>query len=111
MTATPLGDGPVLRAEGLRKTYGEQLAVADVSLEVQAGHILGVLGPNGAGKSTTLRMLTTMTRAGSSASPARTPRSTSSSAVARTSSSSASSPTCPEPRPAIDPPSCSSSSS
>jgi daunorubicin resistance ABC transporter ATP-binding subunit len=55
-------DAPVIRAEGLRKTYGEQLAVADVSLAVDAGRILGVLGPNGAGKSTTVRMLTTMTR-------------------------------------------------
>ncbi len=54
-------DAPVIRAEGLRKTYGEQLAVADVSLSVDAGRILGVLGPNGAGKSTTVRMLTTMT--------------------------------------------------
>ncbi|HEU5308209.1 MAG TPA: ATP-binding cassette domain-containing protein [Acidimicrobiia bacterium] len=52
----------MIRAEGLRKAYGEQLAVADVSLEVHAGRILGVLGPNGAGKSTTVRMLTTMTR-------------------------------------------------
>jgi daunorubicin resistance ABC transporter ATP-binding subunit len=52
----------VIRAEGLRKTYDEQVAVADVSLEVDAGRILGVLGPNGAGKSTTVRMLTTMTR-------------------------------------------------
>jgi daunorubicin resistance ABC transporter ATP-binding subunit len=55
-------DGPVIRAEGLRKVYGEQVAVDDVSLEVEAGRILGVLGPNGAGKSTTVRMLTTMTR-------------------------------------------------
>jgi daunorubicin resistance ABC transporter ATP-binding subunit len=55
-------DAPVIRAEGLRKTYGEQLAVADVSLTVEPGRILGVLGPNGAGKSTTVRMLTTMTR-------------------------------------------------
>jgi daunorubicin resistance ABC transporter ATP-binding subunit len=52
----------MIRAEGLRKQYGEQLAVADVSLTVDAGRILGVLGPNGAGKSTTVRMLTTMTR-------------------------------------------------
>jgi daunorubicin resistance ABC transporter ATP-binding subunit len=52
----------VIRAEGLRKTYGEQLAVADVSLSLEQGRILGVLGPNGAGKSTTVRMLTTMTR-------------------------------------------------
>jgi daunorubicin resistance ABC transporter ATP-binding subunit len=55
-------DAPVIRAEGLRKSYGGELAVADVSLEVAAGRILGVLGPNGAGKSTTVRMLTTMTR-------------------------------------------------
>jgi daunorubicin resistance ABC transporter ATP-binding subunit len=51
----------MIRAEGLRKVYGEQLAVSDVSLAVPAGSILGVLGPNGAGKSTTVRMLTTMT--------------------------------------------------
>jgi daunorubicin resistance ABC transporter ATP-binding subunit len=51
----------VIRAEGLRKTYGEQVAVADVSLSVEPGKILGVLGPNGAGKSTTVRMLSTMT--------------------------------------------------
>jgi daunorubicin resistance ABC transporter ATP-binding subunit len=57
----------VIRAESLRKTYGEQLAVADVSLSVEQGRILGVLGPNGAGKSTTVRMLTTMTRPDSGA--------------------------------------------
>jgi daunorubicin resistance ABC transporter ATP-binding subunit len=51
----------MIRAEGLRKIYGEQVAVADVSLAVEPGTILGVLGPNGAGKSTTVRMLTTMT--------------------------------------------------
>jgi len=56
-------DAPEILAEGLRKTYDEQLAVADVSLTVAPGEILGVLGPNGAGKSTTVRMLTTMTRA------------------------------------------------
>ncbi len=56
-----MSDPPVIRAEGLRKIYGEQVAVADVSLSVEPGRILGVLGPNGAGKSTTVRMLTTMT--------------------------------------------------
>jgi daunorubicin resistance ABC transporter ATP-binding subunit len=55
-------DAPEILAEGLHKQYGEQVAVADVSLAVAAGEILGVLGPNGAGKSTTVRMLTTMTR-------------------------------------------------
>jgi ABC-2 type transport system ATP-binding protein len=56
-------DRPMIEAQGLRKTYGEKLAVADVDLEVPAGSILGVLGPNGAGKSTTVRILTTMTAA------------------------------------------------
>jgi daunorubicin resistance ABC transporter ATP-binding subunit len=51
----------MIEAEGLRKVYGEKVAVDDVSLVVPAGRILGVLGPNGAGKSTTVRMLTTMT--------------------------------------------------
>src|SRR4051794_41866168 len=55
-------DTPEILAEGLRKSYGEQVAVADVSLSVAPGEILGVLGPNGAGKSTTVRILTTMTR-------------------------------------------------
>jgi ABC-2 type transport system ATP-binding protein len=47
----------VLRAEGLRKTYGDRTAVADVSLQVRAGELLGLLGPNGAGKSTTIAMI------------------------------------------------------
>jgi ABC-2 type transport system ATP-binding protein len=47
----------VLQAEGLRKNYGARAAVADVSLQVGAGEVLGLLGPNGAGKSTTISML------------------------------------------------------
>src|ERR1700733_10683784 len=54
-------DSPVIEAVGLRKVYGEKVAVDHVDLSVPAGQILGVLGPNGAGKSTTVRMLTTMT--------------------------------------------------
>lgn len=38
----------------LRKTYGDTIAVDDVSLEVSEGEVLGVLGPNGAGKTTTV---------------------------------------------------------
>jgi ABC-2 type transport system ATP-binding protein len=57
-----MSDGPVIEASGLRKRYGDHLAVDGVDLQVGAGRILGVLGPNGAGKSTTVRMLTTMTR-------------------------------------------------
>jgi len=47
----------ILLADGLRKQFGAVTAVADVSLTVAAGEIVGLLGPNGAGKTTTLRML------------------------------------------------------
>jgi ABC-2 type transport system ATP-binding protein len=53
--------GEVLRVSGLRKSYGDRLAVADVSLSVGAGEILGLLGPNGAGKSTTIGMICGLT--------------------------------------------------
>ncbi|PRP99374.1 putative ABC transporter ATP-binding protein YbhF [Enhygromyxa salina] len=44
-------------AEGLRKRFGELVAVAEVSLRAEDGQITGLLGPNGAGKTTTLRLL------------------------------------------------------
>ena len=44
----------------LRKVFGSQVAVEDLSFTVPAGEILGFLGPNGAGKTTTLKMLTGM---------------------------------------------------
>ena len=45
---------PAVQVENLRKTYGERVAVDDVSLAVADGEIFGVLGPNGAGKTTTV---------------------------------------------------------
>ena len=45
---------PALELAGLRKRFGDILAVADVSLDVRAGEVLGLLGPNGAGKSTAM---------------------------------------------------------
>ena len=52
----------MLDVRGLRKTYGGRTAVADVSLHVEAGQVLGLLGPNGAGKSTTVGMIAGLTR-------------------------------------------------
>ena len=42
---------------GLRKVYGDLVAVEDVSLTVRTGEMFGILGPNGAGKTTTLEMI------------------------------------------------------
>ncbi len=47
----------MLEARGLCKSYGDRAVVADLSLRVGAGEIVGLLGPNGAGKSTTVSML------------------------------------------------------
>jgi len=49
-------------AEGLRKRFGDEVAVADLDLEIPAGTVYGFLGPNGAGKTTTIAMLTTLLR-------------------------------------------------
>jgi ABC-2 type transport system ATP-binding protein len=50
----------VVVAEGVGKRYGELLALADFTISVEAGEVLGVLGPNGAGKTTAIRVLTTI---------------------------------------------------
>jgi ABC-2 type transport system ATP-binding protein len=47
----------VIKVQNLRKTYGDTVAVADVSFEVQEGEIFGILGPNGAGKTTTVECI------------------------------------------------------
>ncbi len=44
----------ILEVKNLKKSFGDFVAIDDVSFELQEGHILGFLGPNGAGKSTTI---------------------------------------------------------
>jgi ABC-2 type transport system ATP-binding protein len=48
---------PVVRAQALRKSYGEREVVRGIDLEVRAGEIFAFLGPNGAGKTVTVEML------------------------------------------------------
>src|SRR2546430_15518352 len=43
--------------ENITKTFGQQVAVDDLSLAVPAGSVYGFIGPNGSGKTTTLRMI------------------------------------------------------
>ena len=50
-----------LELEHVRKTYGQVVAVDDVSLAVPRGTICGLLGPNGAGKTTTIRVIMRIT--------------------------------------------------
>jgi branched-chain amino acid transport system ATP-binding protein len=48
----------ILRAEGVRKFYGEFCALDGVSLTIHAGQFVSIIGPNGAGKSTLINVLT-----------------------------------------------------
>ena len=50
----------IIQVVGLRKTFGDIVAVDDISFSVKRGEIFGFLGPNGAGKSTTIKILTTL---------------------------------------------------
>jgi ABC-2 type transport system ATP-binding protein len=47
----------VIQVRNLTKHFGPNIAVDNLSFEVQAGRVTGFLGPNGAGKTTTLRMI------------------------------------------------------
>ena len=61
MTAAAGGNGRspglAVRARGLRKSYGDRVAVAGIDFEVEPGVCFGFLGPNGAGKTTTMKMI------------------------------------------------------
>jgi lipooligosaccharide transport system ATP-binding protein len=54
-------DGPVLKARGVTKRYGELVAVDGVDFAVRGGECVGFLGPNGAGKTTVVKMISCFT--------------------------------------------------
>lgn len=55
----------IMRVENLVKSYGDVLAVNDISFSVRRGSLFAFLGPNGAGKSTTINIMTTLLDANS----------------------------------------------
>ncbi|SMO36221.1 ABC transporter ATP-binding protein [Halorubrum cibi] len=61
--AAEAGDAPVVVGEGVRKSYGDVVALDDVDVTVGEGEVFGLIGPNGAGKTTLVRALTGTTDA------------------------------------------------
>ena len=53
----------MIEIKNFRKTFGQLVAVDDLSLKIEKAQICGFIGPNGAGKSTTIRFLATLSRA------------------------------------------------
>ncbi len=53
----PQHDVELLTVYGAQKSFGELVAVNDVSFDVRGGEIVGLIGPNGAGKSTTFNLI------------------------------------------------------
>ena len=51
---------PAIRATGLRKSFGDQLVLDGIDLEVAPGTVFALLGPNGAGKTTAVQILSTL---------------------------------------------------
>ncbi|MGK5058628.1 ABC transporter ATP-binding protein [Janthinobacterium sp. LB2P49] len=56
-----LNKDSVISARGLRKQYGKQVAIADISFDIAPGRIVGLIGPNGSGKTTTLKAILGLT--------------------------------------------------
>ncbi|HEU5213485.1 MAG TPA: amino acid ABC transporter ATP-binding protein [Gaiellaceae bacterium] len=54
-SSAALNGGPMVRLEGIRKSFGSNLVLDGVDLSVNRGDVLVVIGPSGSGKSTLLR--------------------------------------------------------
>jgi lipooligosaccharide transport system ATP-binding protein len=54
---SPSDSNPLISARGLRKRFGELVAVDGIDFDVARGEAFGFLGPNGAGKTSTMRMI------------------------------------------------------
>ncbi len=52
---------PAIETHNLHKSFGEKIAVQDLTLTVEHGEVFGFLGPNGAGKTTSVKMLLNLT--------------------------------------------------
>jgi ABC-2 type transport system ATP-binding protein len=56
-----LNKDSVISARGLRKQYGKQTAIDNISFDIAPGRIVGLIGPNGSGKTTTLKAILGLT--------------------------------------------------
>ncbi|HEU4802681.1 MAG TPA: ABC transporter ATP-binding protein [Solirubrobacterales bacterium] len=56
-SSSEAGQVPDVRLEGVRKTYGDVVAVDHVDLDIRSGEFFTMLGPSGSGKTTMLRMI------------------------------------------------------
>jgi len=56
-SAEPLAGAPAVRLSGVRRAYGDVVAVGGVDLDIAAGEFFTLLGPSGSGKTTTLRVI------------------------------------------------------
>lgn len=57
MTMDILNEGPLLEVRGLKKRFGDKLALDGIELTLEPGMVVGLLGENGAGKSTLMRTI------------------------------------------------------